>query len=221
MMNKKTFSLITILLISSLVSYTQDLKFNGYASYVFNDRFDSRYDASNYYYGKINDGFRWGGGIEYKIGDDYGVELSYQRMNTNVPLYYYYNGQKYTNYKVGENFIMLGSNRYFDINNDKLELYSGAQAGVLIIRYTNPDNGNSGTITKFSWGLKAGSDIWITDQLGIKIQAQLLSAIQSVGADIYIGTGGSGAGVTGNSSILQFGIGGGICYKLSSDKKKK
>lgn len=220
-MSKKTIQFLAFLLLFSACTVAQDIKFNGYASYVFHDRFDSRYDASNYYYGRINDGFRWGGGLEYKIGDDYGVELSYQRMNTNVPLNYYYNGPKFTNFKVGENFIMMGSNRYFDVNNDKIELYTGVQAGVLVIKYTNPDNGYSGTITKFSWGIKAGSDLWISDQIGIKFQAQLLSAIQSVGADIYFGTGGSGAGVTGNSSILQFGIGGGLCFKLSPEKKKK
>ncbi len=222
-MLKKSISVLVLVMMAFAVSYAQDVKFNGYASYVFNDRFDSRFDPNYYYKGMINDGCRWGGGIEYMIGEDYGIELSSLNMKSNVPLTFYsYNRiPENINYTAGQHYILAGSNRYFDVNNDKIELYTGAQAGILLINYKNPSNGIKGNITKFAWGVKAGSNFWLTDNFGIKLQAQLLSALQSLGADIYIGSGGTGAGISGNSSILQFGLGGGLCFKLAAEKKKK
>jgi hypothetical protein len=46
------------------------------------------------------------------------------------------------------------------------------------------------------------------------LQAQLLSAVQSVGGGFFFGTGGSGAAVTANSSMYQFELGGGLVFKM-------
>jgi len=37
---------------------------------------------------------------------------------------------------------------------------------------------------------------------------------------LYFGTGGAGAGVSSYSSMLQFGLGGGLCFALGGDSKK-
>ena len=108
---------------------------------------------------------------------------------------------------------MLGSNRYFGMDS-KVEPYGGVQAGMAIFNVENPDNGKSGSETKFAWGLKLGVNIWASEKMGIKIQTGLLSAVQAAGGGLYFGTGGAGAGVNAYSTFYQFTIGGGLTFGL-------
>ncbi len=55
---------------------------------MFDDKFDSYYDNSNFYDGKIIGGFQWGGGIEYMLRPEYGIEILYLRQDTHAPTTY-------------------------------------------------------------------------------------------------------------------------------------
>ena len=83
-----------------------------------------------------------------------------------------------------------------------------------VFNVENPETGDFGSATKFAWGLRLGSNIWVSEKIGLKIQAQLLSATQSMGGGLYFGTGGAGAGVSTYSSYYQFNLGGGLVFKL-------
>ncbi len=195
-------------------SFTPGLRVNGYTFYAFNDKVDSRYSSTEYFYGKIKGGFQWGGGLEYMMAPVQGVELSYLRLDTKAPLYYYNNGEQFTEFDVATNYIMLGGNRYFPLGG-KIEPYAGAQLGMAIFNVMNPENGNKDNATKFAWGLKAGLNIWASDRVGLKLQTGVLSAVQGVGGGFYFGTGGSGAGINTYSTFFQFYIGGGLTFDLS------
>ena len=210
--------LVLIVSMITISSFSQGLRINTYGSYVFKDRVDFYADDNNYYNGILKDGFMYGGGLEVNIDDDYGIELSYLRMSSYANMTYYDGGRKTTNYSLGTNYILVGSNRYFDTKNKMIEPFGGAQAGVVIFKYKNPNTLNTGNITKFAWGLKSGVNIWATDNVGIKFQASVLSAVQSIGGGLYFGTGGSGAAINTNSSVFQFGLGGGIMIKLGKHK---
>lgn len=195
-------------------SFTPGLRINGYTFYAFDDKVDSRYSSTEYFYGKIKGGFQWGGGLEYMLAPAQGIELSYLRLDTRAPLTYYSNGQQFSEFDLATNYIMLGGNRYFPLGG-KVEPYAGAQLGLGIFNVTNPDNGKSDNATKFAWGLKAGLNIWATDNVGLKLQTGLISAVQGVGGGFYFGTGGAGAGVNTYSTFFQFYIGGGLTFDLS------
>lgn len=228
-MSKRLFiaALFLCFLASTYTIQAQDLKINTQAGYVFDDRFDSRYDDFNFYYGKLKGGFQWGGGLEYMVDEDYGIEVSYIRQKTTVPLNYYYYGRQFQNFNAGINYILLGSNRYIDLDSKMVKPFVGFQAGLFVAHWSNPYSSNpdnvyngSGNITKFAWSAKMGTELWFSDAVGLKLQAQLLSAVQSFGGGFYFGTGGTGAGLSANSSIFQFGLGGGLTFKLATDKKK-
>ncbi len=144
----------------------------------------------------------------------------YQRIDTHAPMTYYKNGVKNTNFDFANNFIMLASNRYFRKPGGKVEGFGGGMLGVDIINLKNPDNGNSSSTTKFAWGLRGGCNIWATESFGIKLQAQLLSAVQAAGGGFFFGTGGASAGVATYSTMYQFGLGGGVVFNLPSQHKK-
>lgn len=213
---KKTSFLFLLAAITIQVS-AQKARLNGYASYVFDDSFSSYYDSYNYYSGKVSGGFQWGLGIEYLLQPHYGIELMYFGQDANAPTSYQ-EGQasigKNTNFNLHLNYILLGGNRHLPSHNGRTEVYGGLAAGMLIADIKNPDNGNTGSETKFAWGLRLGTDLWASPKVGIKLQAQLLSAVQGAGGGFYFGTGGSGVGVSTYSTIFQFSLGGGLTFKL-------
>ena len=197
-----------------LATQAQNVRINLYSAYVFDDKVDSRYDANNYYSGTVKGGYQWGGGIEYMLRPNQGIELMYLRQNTTAPLITGANPVVPLNYSLGINYVMLASNRYFSKPGGKVEGFAGGMLGMDIVSVKNPNTNSKNTVTKFAWGIRGGANIWATERVGIKLQVQLLSAVQSLGGGITIGTGGVGAGVGTYSSIYQFGLGGGLVFRL-------
>lgn len=191
------------------------IRLNGYALYAFDDNsVDSYYSDNAYFDGKMLGGFEYGGGLEIMVNPAYGVEISYLRLDSEAPMRYWgLTSEEFTTFNVAHNYILLAGTRYMQVN-PKLEPYGGFQVGMGIYDVENPDNGNTGSATKFAWGLRLGSNIWVNERVGLKIQASLLSAVQAMGGGVYFGTGGAGAGVTGFSTYYQFNLGGGLVFRL-------
>ncbi|WP_211222949.1 hypothetical protein [Gelidibacter mesophilus] len=202
---------------ASLGVHAQSVNVSVNAGYVFDNKFDSYYDPTEFYNGKIKGGFQWGVAAEYRVQPSVGIEISYFRQDTHSPTTYLMRGQlltKFTDFDLGINYIMLGANKYFRASNSQLEGFAGLSAGVFTAGLTNPDNGNEASVTKFAWGGKLGGIFWASDSVGIKLQMQMLSAVQSVGGGFYFGTGGVGTGVSTYSTIYQFSLGSGLVFNL-------
>jgi hypothetical protein len=192
------------------------IRLNLYGAYAFQDSFDSYYDYGNYYQGTLEDGFQYGGGIEVELENSTFLEILYLRQDTNAPTQYYNGGlyDKYANFDIAMNYILLGGNKSFRKPGSVFEGFGGLMMGIGIVNIDNPATGNSDSATKFAWGLKGGAIIWATDKIGIKLQGQMLSITQSVGGGVYFGTGGAGAGVSSYSSLYQFTLGGGLVFEF-------
>jgi len=197
------------------LAIAQNIRLNGYAAYVFDDKVDSYYDPSNQYYGQINGGFQWGAGLEYLVGPSKGIEIKYLRRDCVAPMTYYKNSafKQQKDFDVALNYILLGGSNYFQTGG-KVEPYAGASLGMCIITLKNAEAGNDNQATKFAWGVKLGTNIWATDKIGIKLQADLISCVQSAGGSLYFGTGGAGAGVGMYSTMYQWVLGGGLTFKI-------
>jgi len=218
-------TILSILMLAFFIpAVSQNIRLNAYSGYVFDDKVDSYFDANNYYNGKIKGGYQWGVGLEYLASPQYGIEISYLLQSTTAPTTYLQSGQlggvKTSNFDMKLNWIMLGGNRYMKKPGGKAEMFGGLMAGAVIVDFHNPDNGNDNSATKFAWGLKGGVNIWASPKVAFKLQAQLMSAVQAVGGGLYFGTGGAGAGLTSYSSMLQFGLGGGLCFALGGATTK-
>ncbi len=215
----------TLFAIAMLVAFgasAQNMRFNAYASYVFDDKVDSYYSNTSYFEGKIKGGLLWGGGLEFMVNQDYGIELSYLRMDTKAPMTYYSNqppaGVKNSEFDLAINYLLIGGMRYARFK-PGMEGYGGLQLGAAFLHAERPANGligeASGNATKFAWGFRGGLNVFPNDgNVGIKLQAGLLSAVQGAGGGLYFGTGGAGAGVSTYSSMLQFTLGGGLVFKF-------
>jgi hypothetical protein len=209
--------LFVILTLVSLNAAAQNVRLNGYANYVFDDKVDSYYGTGGAYFdGKIKGGFQWGVGLEYMLSPLNAVEITYYNQPTSAIASYRNGTSTGTNQKfdVGVNWIMLNGVRHFMKPGGRFEGAAGAGLGVCIINTTNQKTGVDANTTKFAWQFRGGGTFWASEKVGIKINAQLQSAVQSIGGGFSIGTGGAGVGVSSYSSLLQFGLGGGLAIKL-------
>ena len=218
---KKVFFLLLLSGIAGMVHaqspQPEKARINGYANYVFDDKFDSYYDAYNYYNGKIKGGFQWGIGAEFMLKPMYGLELMYLNQSTTAPTTYQGgigSTLKTENFDMNIGYLLLGGNRYLQKPGSKVEGFGGLGAGIAFLSVTNPSNNNKNSATKFGWTARLGANIWASERFGIKLQTQLLSIAQGFGGGLYFGTGGAGAGVSTYSSIYQFVLGGGITFKV-------
>lgn len=206
--------ILSIMLFAGLtgIAVAQNIRFNGFAEYIFDDRIDSYYSNTDYYDGKIKGGFQWGCGLEFLVDETKGIELKYLRRDATVPIDYYSNGLKYKVFDLAMNYILLGGSNYFQTGS-MVEPYAGAAVGVGIFSLKNAESSDN-SATKFTWAVKLGTNLWLSEKIGLKIQADLLSAVESMGGSLYFGTGGVGAGVSTYSTMYQIGIGGGLVFKL-------
>ena len=191
------------------------LRLNGYALYAFDDNnVDSYYSDTDYFDGSFEGGFQYGGGLEVLPAPAIGVEISYLRLDSKAPMEYYADGGiQFTDFDLAQNWLFLGFNKYIPVN-PRVEPFAGLQLGMDILNVENPENGNTGSATKFAWGIKAGAHVWVNEKVGLKLQLGLMSAVQAMGGGIYFGTGGAGAGVSGFSTYYQFNLGGGLVFKV-------
>jgi opacity protein-like surface antigen len=201
---KKGILLSVFVLVAVATAWAQpSITLLTFESYTFADKFETEYGS-----GKIQDGFQWGGGLEFGLTDNAAVELIYQNIKTDV----YYQGfdQRYDG-KAGINYALLGGTRYAPLN-DKISGFGSFDLGVA---WSNPDASlDSESITKFAWGGRLGVRIQASEKVSLRLHAQLLSPVQWSGGGFYFGTGSAGAGVTTGSTIYQFNLGGSLNFRL-------
>ena len=118
-------------------------------------------------------------------------------------------GAKIDLFDANQDYWMFGILK--EIDRDQLHPYGGLILGWTTIR---PDGNVYNNASKFSAGLEAGIKYFFNDKIGILIHGRLLMPVEWIGAGFSIGTGGSGAGLTMGSSIIQGDIGGGIVIAL-------
>jgi hypothetical protein len=215
----KSLPLLFIIICSATAAFAQHIRLNAYGNYVFDDRVEAYNTSTNYFQGTIEGGLLWGAGIEVQVHEYYAIEVLYLRQDTKAPVHFYdinSFSDKNATLDVGIDWIMAGGMRALSPDKTKIEPYAGCMMGVALINTENPDKNTTASATKFAWGLRVGCNFWLSDRLAVKVQTQLLSAVQASGGTLYFGTGGAGTSVTGYSSMTQFSLGGGLVLQFGS-----
>lgn len=232
----KNFALklfFTFLLLSGAfnVLNAQSYKFNLYSAYTLDDDVNAVTDGNNYYSGTVVGGYQWGLGFEYIVKPSYGLELAYFRQDADVDIDYSTNYTANNNLKnestfsTGLNWIFLGGNKYIPIPGSIVQPYGGLMLGMGI--FSSDDKQINDTVkytgqstTNFAWAGRVGANFMFSPNVGLKLQAQVMSAVQSFGGGLYAGTGGLGAGVDTESSMYQFGFGGALVIQFGGSTSK-
>lgn len=195
------------------------LALNVYGGYTFPDRVPLGYYNGYENYGQIEGGGQWGGSLEFFANPYRSFELSYQYMGTKAQFYSWQGQENRKNDDASIQYILIGGNNYLPTHNEKILPYGGIGIGIGIANFNYYDNGGSSSLTKFAWNLRLGLKIKTESAIAIKIQAYLQSIVQGAGVGVGFGTGGAGAGVTTYSTMLQFGLGGGLSFTLGGRRK--
>jgi len=209
---------VVLLIYLGITACAQEIRLSTYAAHVFDENFVYKQSGYTFYKGQINQGLQWGVGAEYFIDKQVGIELTYLRENADMFTTYEArtsDPNKTRNYSLGLNYILLGGNAHFACANhkeQKLDAYGGVSAGVAISDINTQDNGTMLSSTKFAWSARLGGNIWISHTIGIKLQTQLLSAIQAMGKkeSWCLGV----VGMSCYSAIWQFNVGGGLVFRI-------
>ena len=202
----RNIKLLFVALLFSIGAKAQDagsLSLNVYGGYTFTDKVEF-YNT----YGYVEEGFQYGGGLEYFVYGGSSIELKYLRMDTHLPLYGPMGRQiNEGNDKGAINYILLGGNHYFGTNTN-VSPFLGASLGVGILEA--PQNGNG---TYFAWDLKAGVKIKTDSPVSINLNAYLQSVSAAIG-DSYYYTYYGVVGVTDFVSAYQFGLGATLSFNF-------
>lgn len=212
----KKIILPLVLLVAVMSTSAQDFRLNAYVGYAFDDGFNVYNGANEYYNGKVKGGLQVGGGIEYLAAPQYGVELLYLYKKSDAPATFKLGNltaEKKETFEVTHNWIMLSGNSHMRNHNSKVEGTGGIMLGMLISDVNSPSTGKSASNTTFAWGAKLGGDIWASDKVALKLQAQILSSTRATGGTIYYGYWGPVA-VPGYVALWQFTLGGGLVFRL-------
>jgi len=210
---KKLFLFGSALLMMGLTqTASAQLRINVFGGYTFQDQFtlNGYYNGYSYQEGRLDAGAHFGGSLEFMMQKNASVELLYQTQPTTGHLRTSY--LDYGPYDINVSYVMLGGVRYAPFS-PVVSGFGGLGLGIAIL-------GGDATATKFAWGGKLGLLLNISDNVGIKLGAQVMSAVQGAGGGFYFGTGGASAGVSTYSSIYQFGFTGGLCFTLPNQADK-
>lgn len=213
--------LLCLLFVTTISCLAQKLRFSGYGSYVLDGTYHVYYPGGDFYGGTINHGLQPGLGLEYMVVPKYSVELNYLGQNTSVfPKNDANNGSR--NADMRFDYFLVGLNAYPQTRPHRLQAYGGVSAGVIIQTACNmldiSDYRVQHSITKFAWATKLGGIFWVTKQVGIKLQAQWLSALQVQNAEVNFDVHRLN-GVPAESSIAnQFAFGSGFVVKVGKYK---
>jgi hypothetical protein len=206
-MKNKTLLLTIAGIIGASTVFAQEIELRPIAAYTFQETFPV--NGGNV---RINDGATYGAALAYVIAKKADISFAYQIQPATFDIQRYPSFMGDNANKVNISNYQLGFNRNHLLPaNDKVIPYTGAKIGV--VNMTFPD-GKYESITRMSIGLNVGVKIMVSDKVGLNLFGQLQSPVSGVGLTLTAGTGGAGVGAGTYSYILQFGLGGGLVFKL-------
>ncbi len=161
---------------------------------------------------RIQDGATYGITLAAIFAEKAELKFTYQNQPTTLDYHRYpYQSGDYGN-KANIQYYVLGFNRLHHLGgNDKIIPYTGAGIGIANLSFQD-DKYESVTRAAITFNL--GAKFMINERIGINTYAMLQSPISGFGLYVGGGTGGASAGVSTYSYVLQFGLGGGLIFKL-------
>lgn len=171
------------------------------------------FDETSYFDGgkmTTKGAFQYGGALEFFNSRYSSIEVSYQRMDTEFPLYGS-NGKQVnsSDFDGSLNYVLLGGNKYVSKAGSKSMPYFGGGVGVGVMNY----RGNSDV--NFGFNLKGGVKLATQGKLALKLQAYLQSMTCPGGTDYWVSGGGAVVAVPERFWIFQFGLGGVLCFDFT------
>jgi hypothetical protein len=176
----------------------------GYGGYQFGSR---TYINPNYL--RLKSAADYGVNLELGVRPDLRIQLSWMGSATYFRLEGF-NGLVLQQEDVNVNYYQIGALRPFPVNK-VLEAFGTFTMGMT---HFNMQSNAFNDEFRFSITFGLGSNIWITDAIGIRVHARLLAPINWAGLGFFCGSGGCNTGVSAGSTFISGDVGGGLVFRL-------
>lgn len=203
-------ALLTIVLVSANDLSAQVIEINGFAGYQLAG-------TAKGYYGelKLDNAMSYGGRLAVGLSTTTFVEFTYLRSDTEGRYYDYRDFNYGDKVPLSSNYIQIGGLQEMDYG--ILSPFLTVTGGLTV--WSPKNSGDFNTYTQFSFTVGGGTKIWISEMIGIRLQANMLMPLVYNGAGFGcgIGTGGSscGGGIYTRITPFQGEFSGGLILKIS------
>ena len=161
----------------------------------------------------IHDGATYGGSFAYYPEEHYDIAITYMRQSTKLDFYDYYSSDFATDVPVSVNYIMIGGDRNQVIAANGTSLFGGLNLGTVGLE---PKDSRYSGVWKFAFDVHVGAKIFVTEMIGLRLQAGVNFPVQYLGAAFTLGGAGSAASVSATGSVTQVNFLGGLIVRLPS-----
>jgi hypothetical protein len=203
----KHFLLLSVVFLTTSFSLTaQELEIIPQVSYTFG--------------GRINTNF---GQLKIEDSESYGVSLNIVNRDVSFQIEYFYqpttgNYRDYFDPTLNQssdlriNWYHIGVRKRF-ATDEKVVPFAGLSLGLTnFVLESTPERQDENAL---SFGLQAGTNIYLSDRLGLRFHGRLNFPVQFNGFGFYAGTGGSGFGASAGGYFIQADFGTGLIIRLS------
>ena len=206
----KHLFLALALIISAHSASAQRVEVNALSAYMFGASTDYMYE-SGLRYGDIwiAPNAVYGGAVDVQLDKNIMFELQYMRQQTRAEERGY-NRQVAHETDLTNHFVQAGG-LYSQSVGPSADVFGGAMFGLEVF---SPSKPQYESVVRFLGTLTGGTKIWITDAVGLRVQAALNMPMVLSGVGFYFGTGGADYGASTFVQLLQFNLGGGVVVRL-------
>ena len=204
---KKIIIFLAVLICLPFMMYAQSVEITPFGGYVFGGTLHGDYGEVH-----IDDNAQYGGMISVAVSRVIDLDLIYNRSDTKAQVNYYDIGgyvQPSLEIPLSINYIQIGFTKNFRVN-PTVSPFFGFNLGACDFA---PKEDYSDAWF-FSVGMNAGAKIYFAKRIGLRLQAQGYIPVQGTAFSMFVGTGGSSAGVSVYSTLFQFGFTGGLIFRL-------
>jgi len=160
---------------------------------------------------RLGGGQTFGGMLGFRVNDFLEVETLYSFQNgtstarsTAI--------QNDVRASTNVHYAMIGANRLFPTS-PQMAFFTGAKVGAGILSFPEGDYRD---ISRFTVGLNGGVKYFVSDNVGLRVQANLMMPISNVGASLWWSPGGgTQVGLNSWSSVIQFGFTGALVFRIA------
>lgn len=196
---------IAIMMLCAIKANAQSIEIIPQTNYTFGGRIYAQFGDL-----KIQDSESYGISLNV-INDDISIQLEYFYQPTTGTYRDYFNPETSQTSNLNISWYHIGVRKRFNTS-EQVVPFAGGSIGL-----TDFDLDSSPTSydeTALSIALQAGTNVYFSDKIGLRLHARLLVPIQFNGFGFYAGTGGSGATATAGSYFVQADFGAGLVIRL-------
>jgi hypothetical protein len=164
------------------------------------------------------------GELKIKDSESYGISLDIVNKNVSFQIEYFYQPttadyRDYFNPDLNNqssdlriSWYHIGVRQRF-ATNKKVVPFAGASLGLTYFSLdSSPNKYNE---TALSFGLQTGTNVYLSERIGLRFHGRLNFPVQFNGFGFYAGSGGSGLEASAGAYFLQGDIGAGLIIRLS------